>query len=73
VRDGRFIANLLYYDFYNYRRLPAVVPGQLAKVTRGQVHEAGAHITPTAGGSRCGNDAVFARPLQSLGLGEPKP
>jgi len=76
--DGtvRFMQTFLYYDFYNYP--PDFLQSyrdNLAKVTRGQVHEAARkHINP----DRLvvlvvGNDAVFARPLQSLGLGEPKP
>ena len=75
--DGtvRFMQTFLYYDFYNYP--PDFLQSyrdNLAKVTREQVHEAARkHINP----DRLvvlvvGNDAVFARPLQSLGLGEPK-
>jgi zinc protease len=76
--DGtvRFMQTFLYYDFYNYP--PDFLQSyrdNLAKVTREQVHEAARkRINP----DRLvvlvvGNDAAFGRPLQSLGLGPPKP
>ena len=76
--DGtvRFMQAFLYYDFYAYPPdFLATYRDNLAKVTRDQVAQvARRRINP----DRLvvlvvGDDKAFDRPLQSLGLGEPRP